>query len=113
MNSLRLIILALLICTAGCKDQDAAVNTSPASDSSATITHEDGWTIVSKEEDGDRVHWFIAPDVDGVSPAMFKKIINTNNKDEPAIKIVSECEAPKQLCDELGVKFREMSEKYQ
>ena len=85
----------------------------PDADSTASITHEDGWTIVSKEENGDRVYWFLAPDVNGASPAMFKKIINTGDKDQPGIKIVSECEASKKLCDELNARFKEMSKKYQ
>ena len=58
------------------------------------------------------MYWFLAPDIDGKSPAMFKKIINTTDKSQPAVKIISECDAPKQLCDELGTRFKEISEKY-
>ncbi|MDB4575967.1 hypothetical protein N9112_03325 [bacterium] len=82
-------------------------------DPSAKISHEDGWTIVSKIENGDRVHWFLAPEVDNVSPAMFKKIIYTGDKSELDTKTVSQCEAPKQTCDDLMKKFKSMSEKYQ
>ena len=112
MKSARLIILVLLVCVASCRNNNSVQDTEPASDPSASITHEDGWTIVSKEENGDRVYWFLAPDVNGASPAMFKKVINTSDKDQPAVKIISECEASKQLCDELGARFRQMSEKY-
>lgn len=79
---------------------------------SAKISHEDNWTIVSKIENGDRVYWFLAPEVDGTSPAMFKKILYTGNKSELETKTVSQCEAPKQTCDDLMTKFKDMSEKY-
>lgn len=81
-------------------------------DPSAKINHEDGWTIVSKIENGDRVHWFLAPEVDNVSPAMFKKIIYTGDKSELDTRTVSQCEAPKQTCDDLMQKFKSLSEKY-
>lgn len=81
-------------------------------DTSAKISHEDGWTIVSTKENGDRVYWFLAPEVDNVSPAMFKKIVYTGDKSELETKTVSECEAPKQTCDDLMAQFRTMSEKY-
>lgn len=81
-------------------------------DSSAEITHEQGWTIVSKMENADRVYWFLAPEVDNVSPAMFKKIIYTGDNSELETKTVSECEAPKQTCDELMKQFKTLSEKY-
>jgi len=113
MKPARLIILALVICVVSCTNSDSVENMVPEADSTASITHEDGWTIVSKEENGDRVYWFIAPDVNGASPAMFKKMINTSDKNQPGIKIVSECEASKKLCDELNARFKEMSEKYQ
>jgi hypothetical protein len=79
---------------------------------SAKITHEDGWTIISKMEDGDRVYWFLAPDVDNVSSAMFKKIIHTGNKNGPGIETVSQCDAPKQTCDDLMMQFKNLSEKF-
>jgi len=113
MKSTRLIILTLLIIVAGCRNQDVPEITEPTEDSSASITHEDGWTIVSKEENGDHVYWFLAPDVNGASPAMFKKVINNSDKHEPRIKVISECEASKQLCEELAARFRNISEKYQ
>jgi hypothetical protein len=80
--------------------------------SSAKITHEDGWTIISKIENGDRVYWFLAPDVDNVSPAMFNKIVYTRNKSELETKTVSQCDAPKQTCDDLMKQFKNLSEKY-
>ena len=73
---------------------------------SAKITHEGGWTIVSKMENGNRVYWFLAPEVDNVSPAMFKKIIYTRNKSELETETVSQCDAPKQTCDDLMKKFK-------
>jgi hypothetical protein len=79
---------------------------------SAKITHEDGWTIVSKMENTDRVYWFLAPEVNNVSPAMFKKIIYTEKKSELETKTVSQCDAPKQTCDDLMEKFKSLSEKY-
>ena len=79
---------------------------------SAKITHENGWTIVSKVENGDRVYWFLAPEVDNVSPAMFKKIVYTGNKNELETKTVSQCDAPKQTCDDLMKKYESLSEKY-
>lgn len=78
----------------------------------AKITHENGWTIVSKMEDKDRVYWFLAPEVDNVSPAMFKKIIFSSDKSELETKTVSECEAPRQTCDDLMKQFKVLSEKY-
>jgi hypothetical protein len=113
MKSTQLIILVLFIFAVSCRNHDSVDNSETAADASATITHEDGWTIISKEENGNLVYWFLAPDVDGVSPAMFKKVINTSDKSQPDIKIVSECEASKKLCDELNARFKEMSEKYQ
>lgn len=113
MKPARVIILALATCVVSCTNSDSLENMLPDGDSTASITHEDGWTIVSKEENGDRVHWFLAPDVNGVSPAMFKKIINTSDKNQPQVKIISECEASKQLCNELAARFKDISKKYQ
>ena len=79
---------------------------------SAEIMYEDGWTIVSKVEDGNRVYWFLAPEKDNVSPALFKKTIYANDESGLKTKFVSQCEAPKQTCDELMEKFRKLSEKY-
>jgi hypothetical protein len=112
--------LPLFILLAACYATDRKTGTSDAGhrveeltkDSSAKITHEDGWTIVSRMENTDRVYWFLAPEVDNVSPAMFQKIIYTGDKRELESKIVSECEAPKQTCDDLMKQFKVMSEKY-
>ena len=79
---------------------------------SANITHEDGWTIISKMENGDRVYWFLAPDVDNVSSALFKKVIHTGNKSELKTETVSQCDAPKQTCDDLMRQFKNLSEKF-
>jgi glutamate dehydrogenase/leucine dehydrogenase len=112
--------LPLFILLAACYATDRKTGTSDAGhtvdeltkDSSAKITHEDGWTIVSRMENTGRVYWFLAPEVDNVSPAMFQKIIYTGDKRELESKIVSECEAPKQTCDDLMKQFKVMSEKY-
>ena len=79
---------------------------------SAKITHEGGWTIISKIENGNRIYWFLAPEVDNVSPAMFKKIVYKKNKIELETETVSECDAPRQTCDDLMKKFKSLSEKY-
>lgn len=77
----------------------------------AEISHENNWTIVSTTENGDRVYWFLAPETGKVSPAMFKKTVHTGNNKEETV-IVSECEAPKQVCDDLTKQFNTLSEKY-
>ena len=79
---------------------------------SAKITHEEGWAIVSKIESGDRVYWFLAPEVDNISPAMFKKIVYSGKNSELETKIVSQCDAPKQTCDDLMKQFKTLSKKY-
>ena len=83
-----------------------------SNDESADIMYEDGWTIVSKIEDGNRVYWFLAPEKDNLSPALFKKIIYAKDKGDLKTKFVSQCEAPKQKCDELMDEFSKLSEKY-
>lgn len=113
MKPVRSITLLLLIIVAGCSNHDSVEQATPSGDPSASITHEDGWTIVSKEVNGDHEYWFLAPDVNGASPAIFKKIITSRDKIQPGIKIINECDAPKRLCDELGARFELMSEKYQ
>ena len=77
----------------------------------AKITHENGWTIVSKMEDNDRVYWFLAPEVDKTTPAMFKKTVHVTENTRETV-VVSECEAPKQVCDDLMEHFKTLSEKY-
>ena len=111
------ITLPLTFSLVACYATDSKMSTgqsleSLTKDASAKIIHEDGWTIVSTMENTDRVYWFLAPEVDGVSAAMFKKIIYTGDKRELESKTVSECEAPRQTCDELMKKFKSMSEKY-
>ena len=80
--------------------------------SSSKSAHEDGWTIVSKMVNGDRVYWFFAPDIDNVSPAMFKKTILNKDKSKQGFEVVSKCDAPIQVCDELMRQFKALSEKY-
>ena len=112
--------LPLFISLAACYATDRKTGNSDAGhsvdeltkDSSAKITHEDGWTIVSRMENTGRVYWFLAPEVNNVSPAMFQKIIYSGDKRELESKIVSECEAPKQTCDDLMKQFKVISEKY-
>ncbi len=118
MRNLHFIItLALFFLLAACYGTDSKTGAGHsieelAKDSSAKITQEDGWTIVSKMENTDRVYWFLAPEVDNVSPAMFKKIIYTGDKSELETRTVSQCEAPKKTCDDLMKQFKNMSEKY-
>ena len=118
MKKLYLIItLPLFLLLVACYGTDSKTNAEHSvegltDDPSAKITREDGWTIVSKMENTDRVYWFLAPEVDNVSPAMFKKIVYTGEKSELETKTVSECEAPKQTCDDLMKKFKSLSEKY-
>lgn len=78
----------------------------------AKISHEGDWTIVTTTEKGNRVYWFLAPDVKNVSPAQFKKTIKSGNKSEGETEIVSQCDAPKQACDDLMKQFNSLSEKY-
>lgn len=121
MKSLQLIIaLPLIFFLVSCYGTDSKTDApgvenpaaDPAKNPSAKITHEDGWTIVSRMENGDRVYWFLAPEVDNVSPAMFKKIIYDRNKSDLDTKTVSQCDAPKQVCDDLMRQFKELSERY-
>jgi hypothetical protein len=121
MKPLHFIYPLLLSCFAvACVGTDSATETlndakvleSPVKQSSSKITHEDGWTIVSSMENGDRVYWFLAPDVDNVSPAMFKKTILNKDKSEQGFELVSKCDAPKQVCDDLMKQIKTLSEKY-
>jgi len=113
--TLPLIFLLVACYATDSKTDDAGVNPSVEAltkNQSAKITHEDGWTIVSKMENADRVYWFLAPEVDNVSPAMFKKIVYRGDQPELETKTVSQCDAPKKTCDDLMVKFKNLSEKY-
>jgi hypothetical protein len=115
--------LILFSCMPGCSGpEEASVTVDPAmsyaafEDASnhpdANISHEGDWKVVSRVENGDRVYWFVAPDVDKVSPALFKKTIHAENKNEKVTVIVSKCDAPKQTCDSLMDQFKVMSKKY-
>lgn len=116
----RIVTLPLFVFLAACYGTDNKNDSSeidyPVDDltnnSSAKITHEDDWTIVSRIENGDRVYWFLAPEVDDVSPAMFKKIVYARGKSELDTKTVSKCDAPKQKCDDLMKEFEKLSERY-
>jgi len=78
----------------------------------ASITHDGDWTVVTRTVKGDRVYWFVAPDVNKVSPALFKKTIHFENKNSKETLTVSKCEAPKKTCDQLMETFKILSEKY-
>ena len=80
-------------------------------DSAAKVYHEDDWTIVSRTENGDQVYWFLAPEMDKATPAMFKKTVHVKESTQETV-VVSECEAPKQVCDDLMKHFKTLSEKY-
>ena len=121
MKPLHFFYPLLLTCFAvACVGADSATDATDASNAieilakqpSSKITHEDGWTIVSSMENGDRVYWFLAPNIDNVSPAIFKKMIINKDKNKQGFEIVSECDAPKQVCDDLMKKIKTLSEKY-
>jgi hypothetical protein len=106
-----------LVACNGTESTTGSSNTSETYESltkgvSSKITHEDGWAIVSKVESADRVYWFFAPDIDDVSPAMFKKTILNKDNSGQGFEVVSRCEAPKQVCDDLMEQFKVLSEKY-
>lgn len=69
------------------------------------------WTVVQKQENGERVYWFSAPGENGVSPGIFKKIIH-NDDTNKEFTIISQCEAPKQTCDRLMKQFEELNKAY-
>lgn len=78
----------------------------------AKISHDSNWIIVSTTENDDRIYWFLAPDVNKTSPAVFKKTIHLNDKTDQKTVIVSECEAPKKICDDLMQQFKTLQIKY-
>jgi hypothetical protein len=121
MKHLNFIVTFFLICfLVACAGSDSTAGSSNASNTyenltkgpSSKTTHEDGWAIVSKMENGDRVYWFFAPDIDNVSPAMFKKTILIKDKSKQGFEVVSKCDAPIQVCDDLMKQFKTLSEKY-
>jgi hypothetical protein len=124
MNPSDIIIpLFLLSCLVSCSEpQDTAVSVDPSmsygafEDASkspdANIAHDGDWTVVSRTENGNRVYWFVAPDVNQISPALFKKTIHNPGKNEKETVIVSKCDAPKQTCDDLMEQFKTLSVKY-
>ena len=122
MKYLNFIVPFFLICfLVACTGTDSTTGSSTTSNtpenltagSSSKTTHENGWTIVSTMENDDRVYWFFAPDIDSVSPAMFKKTILNKDKSKQGFEVVSKCDAPKQVCDDLMKHFKTLSEKYQ
>ena len=121
MKHSNFIVPCFLICfLLACAGSDSTMGSSNApntyenqtKESSSKTAHEDGWTIVSKMENGDRVFWFFAPDIDNVSPAMFKKTILNKDKSKQGFEVVSKCDAPIQVCDDLMRQFKTLSEKY-
>lgn len=121
MKHLNFVVGFFLICfLVACAGSDSTTGSSNASNTyenltkgpSSKTTHEDGWAIVSKMENGDRVYWFFAPDIDNVSPAMFKKTTLIKDKSKQGFEVVSKCDAPIQVCDDLMKQFKTLSEKY-
>ncbi len=78
----------------------------------ASISHQDGWSIVSLTEKGNRVYWFLAPDEDNITPALIKKTIHEKDKDTHEIDIVSECGALRKKCEALMKQFKTLSKDY-
>ena len=78
----------------------------------ASITQDGNWTVVTRMVKGDRVYWFVAPDINKVSPALFKKTIHFDGKNSKETVTVSKCKAPKQTCDDLMKQFKTLSDKY-
>jgi len=115
-----LFVLASACLLFGCSANDNKGNTSSirqsatklANENSADITHKNGWTIINKMENMNRVYWFLAPDENGRSPALFKKTVFTDTNSELKMKTVSECEAPKQTCDDLLLEYKSLSDDY-
>jgi hypothetical protein len=121
MNTFYSLISPLLLYfLVACSGADSAMDSSnsyhafeQASTKPAAKTfHDNDWTIISTTENGEHVYWFLAPNIDNASPAMFKKTIPAKDKQEQETVIVSECEAPKPVCDELMKQFKVLSEKY-
>ena len=119
LSTISLITIHILT---GCSEpQDATVSIDPTmtydaieeatKTPDASITKDGDWTVVSRMEKGNRVYWFVAPDVDKVSPALFKKTVQLDNNSKTTLT-VSKCEAPKQTCDNLMKKFETLSKKY-
>ena len=120
---LSIISLTIIYWLAGCSDpHEAAVSVDPTMNYDAveeakktadsSISRDGDWTIVSRVEKDDRVYWFVAPDIDKVSPALFKKTIHFDGKNSKQTLTVSKCEAPRQTCDNLMEQFKALSERY-
>jgi len=114
---ISLLLFFVLVACSGTDDKLDAPGIDPSveylsKNRSENIVRENGWSIIPTVENGDRVYWFLAPEVNNVSPAMFKKIIYTDAKSELETKMVSQCDAPKQTCDDLMKQFKTLSEKY-
>ena len=120
---LNIIALITIYFLTGCSEpQEAAISVDPTMTydtfeemtkaPDASITKDGDWTVVTKMEKGNRAYWFVAPDVNKVSPALFKKTIHLEDENSKQTLTVSKCQAPKQTCDELMEQFKTMSEKY-
>lgn len=121
MNTFHFLISFLLLYfLVACSGRDSATehtNTHQAFENASTkpaakIFHDNNWTIISTTENGDHVYWYLAPDIDKASPALFKKTIPAKEKKEQETVIVSECVAPRQVCDDLMQQFKVLNEKY-
>jgi hypothetical protein len=113
----RLFLVCSVVACAGADSATGSSNTSITLEkltkgTSSKTSHDEGWTIVSAVEAGDRVYWFFAPEVNNVSPAMFKMTVFNRASSKQGFEVVSECEAPKQVCDGLMKQFKTLSEKY-
>ena len=116
----RIILVVLFYVVAACNGTDSKSEPSDihnefesqAKKSAARIYHEEDWTIVFLTEDDDHVYWFLAPEVDNATPALFKKTVYATEKDGQKMMLVSECEAPRHICDDLMKKFRTLSKSY-
>ena len=81
------------------------------SNPSASISHQDGWTVISLKEDGNPVFWYFAPEDHAVHPAMIKKTIIEKEGEKESV-IVSFCQAPKQKCDKFTEQFKSLNKKF-
>ena len=73
-------------------------------DPSAVIRQEQGWSIITLEKEVSFVSWFFPPEENGLRPAVFKKVIMANNG-VIETKVISFCEAPKKVCDDVIKQF--------
>ena len=79
--------------------------------SSATVSKQAGWEIVSLDEGDNHVIWFFAPLDHAAYPALIKKTIRVKGKGT-VTETNTLCEASKPKCDSLIKQFRAMSDVY-